>query len=271
MKLEMNKELNFSEIRAVQLEILKYFTEFCTKNSLKYSLSFGTLLGAIRHKGFIPWDDDIDIMMPRPDYNKFLKLFNQKKGKFRVLSLHEDSNYPYTYAKVEDTSTVLIEEIDLKYNIGINIDIFPIDGVPSKMKDFNRYFRKVKFFRNLLGIKITKIVSSRSFLKNSILKILKVIFSPITYQYFVRIIDNELEKYDYDSSEFLMSPCIHLKYEHRANRKLYENTILVEFEGERYSAIEEYDNYLTMIYGEYLKLPPASKRVTHHSFKGYIK
>ena len=122
------KYLSMDEIKSVELEILKYVHEFCEKNDIKYFINYGTLIGAVRHKGFIPWDDDIDICMFRKDYEKFIELFSKDEGKYKILSLESSDKYYNNFIKVIDSKTKIEDERNYKtYDSGIFIDIFPMD------------------------------------------------------------------------------------------------------------------------------------------------
>ena len=122
------KYLSMDEIKSVELEILKYVHDFCEKNDIKYFINYGTLIGAVRHKGFIPWDDDIDICMFRKDYEKFIELFSKDDGKYKILSLESSDKYYNNFIKVIDSKTKIEDERNYKtYDSGIFIDIFPMD------------------------------------------------------------------------------------------------------------------------------------------------
>ena len=127
------KELTIEELKAVELNILKDVAKFCEKHDIKYFLCGGTLLGAIRHKGFIPWDDDIDIAMPREDYERFFKLYNSSNTRYHADSLENNPNWHMSFGRVGDTATVLYEHtLKEKYKeYHAFIDVFPVDGIPS--------------------------------------------------------------------------------------------------------------------------------------------
>ena len=123
------KYLSMDEIKSVELEILKYIHNFCIENDIKYFLNYGTLIGAVRHKGFIPWDDDIDICMFRKDYEKFIDLFSKDDGIYKILSLETDDKYYNNFMKVINSKTKIEDERNYKtYDLGIFVDIFPIDS-----------------------------------------------------------------------------------------------------------------------------------------------
>ena len=127
-------QLSKPQIHSVLLEILKVVDKFCKEKGLRYSIAYGTLLGAVRHKGFIPWDDDIDILMPRPDFERFVSEFGKEPGaRYRCLYNTENENerFMHFFAKVHDSWTVSHQGEFVKYRFGLNIDVFPVDGKPE--------------------------------------------------------------------------------------------------------------------------------------------
>ena len=135
------REIGFSEIKRVALDILKDVAHFCDTHDIRYVLAYGTMLGAVRHKGFIPWDDDIDIMMPRDDYNRFIKLYNDHNPRYQVYSIENDDSYTYTMAKVFDQETVMIDNTLWRNfdKAGVFIDIFPLMGYRMKHRHNKKY------------------------------------------------------------------------------------------------------------------------------------
>ncbi len=266
------KELNLSEIKEIQLKILDEVASFCEKNDIKYSLSFGTLLGAVRHKGYIPWDDDIDIMMPRPDYDRFISTFQVSRNDLKVKSFLNDKNYPYPFAKVESVKSKLIEDIDITYDIGVNIDVFPIDGVPKERK-FNSFFKILKIKKTILLLQIIKIdFRKRSFIKNLTLYFFKILFKMISTKLVISSINNQISKYKFFESEHVMLSCfLETKKHQKLEREIYEKFVKIEFETNKYKVIKYYDEYLKMQYGDYMCLPPVDQRQTHHTFKAYLR
>ena len=123
------KEIGLEELKCIQLDLLQKTAEFCENNGIRYFLCGGTLIGAIRHHGYIPWDDDIDISMPRPDYDKFIKIFNKPENYYQVIDMSNNSKYGFPFAKVHDTRTLVNELQYSRDSFGVYIDIFPIDGV----------------------------------------------------------------------------------------------------------------------------------------------
>lgn len=266
------KKMSLEEIKVVQLNILKEVSSFCEKNNINYFLAGGTLLGAIRHKGYIPWDDDIDLLMPRPDYDLFLKLFNKDNNKnIKVLSNEIDSSFPYTFAKVIDCNTYLKENTLLNYPLGINIDIFPIDGFPNDLKKSKRFIRKVGLLKNIYTVKIIKKRKDRNIVKKIILNVAKMFAKPFNILALVKKIILLSKTYKYEECKFV--GCLVWGYgiKERVPKFVFENAIDVEFEHSLYKAPVGYDIYLKSLYGDYMKLPPEEKRKTHHSYIAYWK
>ena len=140
------KQAGFDEIRSIQFEILKAVAEFCDANGVQYFLTGGTLLGAVRHQGFIPWDDDIDIAMPRPDYNRFLTLSQGRLGsRYDVSVLENNPAHSRLFMRVMDNRTLYVHKYyRRKYRTGLGIDVFPMDGIPEKKEECEAYFRAIR-------------------------------------------------------------------------------------------------------------------------------
>ena len=136
------KELTIEELKQYQLGILKVVAEYCEGNEIKYWLDCGTLLGAVRHKGYIPWDDDIDIGMLREDYDKFIYSFNSSNERYKVYSIENNPDFYFPHAKVLDTDTVLYEPDENGLKLNINIDIFIYDNAPDDERLTKRMFKK---------------------------------------------------------------------------------------------------------------------------------
>ena len=136
----MERRITIEELKRVQLEILDMVTQFCDANGIRYWLDSGTLLGAIRHKGYIPWDDDIDLGMLREDYERFVSVFNESNDRYRVLSFEWNPDFGFPFAKVCDTTTVLYEPDERGRKMAINIDIFPYDRAPDDDAVANEMF-----------------------------------------------------------------------------------------------------------------------------------
>ena len=270
------QEIELSELKNIQLNILKYIKKICNENGLRYYLCGGTLLGAIRHGGFIPWDDDIDIFMPMPDYKKFIELFNENKidtENYILFNPYKIKKYHYLFSKLVDKRTVLIENNSPKIeNLGVNIDIFPICGLPNVKE-------KRLLFIDSLKESYDKFIKTDDSLwnysKNKYKRILKTI---IRYPYYIlnknknmkNIILNMMEEYSFDDSDFVAFYFTIYNIEREITRReVYSKTIDIKFEDDYFSAAVGYDEYLSNLYDDYMKLPPIEKRITHHDFKAF--
>ena len=263
------REVSATESRKIMLDILKDVAAFCDANNIVYFLSSGTLIGAIRHKGFIPWDDDIDIEMPRPDYERFIELYSQK-GNYKILSPKDKKSF-FFYAKVYDNQTVKKENVinhkDYK-PIGIDIDVFPIDGQPDE-NHFEQFKKdtdhRVKLFS--LYLLSVKPITKESF-KLFILSILSHIFGP---HYFLKKYMKSALKYDYDKASMVGFISPYSKYKNRHKKAVFEKSVKVPFEDAEFCAPIGYDEYLTNIYGDYMTPPPVDKRASTHDAEYYWK
>ena len=268
----MGKEISLEEQRNIQIELLKELKEICDKNNLKYALGGGTLLGAIRHKGYIPWDDDVDLMMPRKDYETLLKIFEENcKENHKILTYINTKDYYYSFAKIVDAST-LLKEGGLRpiETLGVYIDVFPIDFLPNDEKSIKKIFKKYNFLYK--AISVYKFSDISKVTKNKV----KLFFKRITL-YFVKafnLVPKVLKKLDNIAIEYEDTSkvaCISGRYAEKEimPREFIEKYILADFEGEKYKIPEDYDEYLTKHYDNYMELPPEEKRKTEHNNIAY--
>ncbi|MFJ8512849.1 LicD family protein [Lysinibacillus xylanilyticus] len=264
------KKLN--EIQELELNILISFDKFCRKNDLKYSLMGGTMLGAVRHKGFIPWDDDIDISMPRPDYEKFVKLTkNGMSDNYRVYCINTKRDYIYPFTKIIDDRTILYEKnIKPKYNLGIYIDIFPVDGFPPSENQAIKHYKKITRLKKYTIWGASKLDKNQHIIKRSLKFIREFIFKIIGAPYFAKRRDEAFRQFDFDESEYVtLSTGYALKT--KMQKEEYLNLIDVEFCGNVFKCSANYHETLTNIYGDYMQLPPKNEQVSNHDYKLYWK
>ena len=253
------KEMTLEDIHSVQLEILKQIDEYCTSKNLRYSLGGGTLLGAVRHHGFIPWDDDVDIMLPRPDYEI---LRDNICDYFKDLGVFGDSNNnpQYTYFKLFSKKTLLVEGND---EYGVFIDVFPIDGFPSQSREVYKFLLKSYLLNHLLEYKDSN---------NIRIKVLK----PICYflPSFKKTRDKIKKLYlsnEFDKSKLATVMMGSYGIAEIMRTIVYNRFCKLEFEGIMLSCIKHYDLYLTQHYGDYMQLPPIDEQVSEHTFEAYWK
>jgi lipopolysaccharide cholinephosphotransferase len=257
------RKIELEELKQIQLEILKEVDKFCRERNLRYSLGGGTLLGAVRHKGYIPWDDDIDIMMPRPDYNIFVKEFNGYKPHLICGAYENDKNFIYPFAKVYDDKTICKERGFTKY-IGVNIDLFPIDGFPNNGFVLNIFMLKLNFWNKLFyGLKVENALLSWK------IRLLKIFFGFISVPTIQKNINNILQTYNFVTSDFVGAVIGIYEKKERYPCKVFSEYIKLPFEGIKFMVIKEYDIYLKRHYGDYMKLPPIEKQKSHHGIEAY--
>lgn len=262
--------MTIKEVQQVSLEILKDVHDFCVKNNIHYSLSGGTLLGAIRHNGFIPWDDDIDIQMPRPDYEKFIHSYKSKKG-YKLFSRDISESVRLRIARVCEMNNTYVDTGLIPWcneKTGIWIDILQVDGAPNNRKDAKSHIKRLNYWFHIYGywrIKIvpfTDILKKEQTMKGRIKFIGKKILA-----FFIpnNVLDKTLEvmkTYDYEKSlYFCASP--HYGIGEWQPKKNMENFILHKFEDTEFFIMSGYDDNLRSLYGDYMKLPPENKRITH--------
>ena len=264
------KELTLPEIKEIELNILKEFHAFCEENGIRYFISHGTLLGTIRYKGFIPWDDDIDVLVPREDYDRLIRIYKDSE-QYRLFSFEKDERFLFPYAKLCDMTTRKIETGDddgLK--LGLDMDIFPLDAWDNDKK---RAFREVKRQRRaMFHLNLSKLNKPDSIhpLKRLIKGILMIFSKMVGSKYYVRRLIKEARRHSYEGSAYLGGKAWNV-YGKRdvLPAEVFDHPIKVEFEGCTFWAPVGYDTFLTSLYGDYLPEPPPEKRKTHHVFKAY--
>lgn len=266
------------EIHQIETDILKEVDRICRKENIRYYLAGGTLLGAVRHKGFIPWDDDVDIAMPREDYERFLKVMkNGAHEYYKILALEYRKDYPYTFAKVVDTRTGFQEEIGKEISdLGIFIDVFPLDGMGNERNAAMRRMMKIIRLRSRIieaSLKEDEIKNKETSFKNKVLKgtancLIKLIGIRRSYGYLVEYV----KKKDFNRSYWIASAVGGAGIEKELiERKYFDDVVEMEFEGNLFFAPAGYDVYLKNLYGDYMKLPPKEQRIAPHRGKIWWK
>ena len=263
------KKIELDELRALQLGILKHVDLFCREHSIKYFVCGGTMIGAVRHKGYIPWDDDIDIMMLRDDYERFAHEYRNNDTSPYKLHLPEDEKYNYTFGKIEDTRTIWKENVTFKYEMGVNIDVFPIDTVPEEEALQKKMYRRLSFFMSLMQLKNVVPSKHRSVWKNTVLLVAHLLLKPLSMRLLSKkIVDNALQYRNRDS-RFCGIAVWGYGMREINLRSNWTEVQYLPFENMEVPVPVGFDNYLTCVYGDYMQLPPEEKRVTHHGFKAY--
>ena len=259
------KLLNSSQIKENEVKILLDFDNFCKTNNLKYYLAGGTLLGAIRHKGFIPWDDDIDVCMPRPDYDFFVKNYEPLKSNYVVKS-SSLKTLTSPFAKIVNKNIY----INTKYNSSeanknLWIDIFPVDGLPEDSEEVKKIYKNCEFYRTILLLVDAKLGKGTTIFR----KYSKYILKPLAKLYgrkrCVKKLEQIAKSNPYETSKYVGAVTWGLYgVGERMLKSEFEKSVEVEFEGHKFPAFSCWDSYLTGLYGDYMQLPPIEKRKTHN-------
>ena len=276
----MSKKYDLSKIKEVELDILKELKRICEKNDIDYFLDSGTALGAVRHKGFIPWDDDIDVGMKRADYDRFLEACkNDLKPEYFLQTRESDKNAPLNFAKLRKNKTTFLEwnKRNLDMHHGIYIDIFPYDKLPHEEDKKAEFLKKCTKLNT--GFLLRTIPDRSDHPRKSLPWLLKAFAKRMIY-YALRIMpvssyyekmQEEFTRYNYlpdEESEFF-TPCFP-KYVYKYET-LYPTKKLL-FEDDYFNAPNDVDTYLKTLYSDYMTLPPENERLGHRPVKvSFIK
>lgn len=272
----MRKELSFQENQQQALEVLKKVADICEKKGLKYYLVYGTLIGAIRHKDFIPWDDDIDIMMPRKDYEELLNYFHDENPEgLELFEPKTKKNYPYMIARVCDTATYIETHNEVDCGMGVFIDIYPFDGLGNTREEAVKFGLKGDLLSSLCYQSTRKhfeVGITKGFLRVAFKFPLYVVAKLFGHDYW----RNKLLKLEgvkaYDENKYV-GCVVWLTGGERDmfEREWFGEGIVAPFGKYEFRVPTEYDKMLRNMYGDYMQLPPESERVGHHNYKVYYK
>lgn len=266
------KELTLNEIQQGSFEVLLKFKAICNDHRWTYYLAYGTLLGAIRHKGFIPWDDDIDIQMPRKDYEEFIQYCLENKRKilpFQLMHYKTNQKYIYSLARFSDSRYSLHYKNVKDYGLGLFIDIYPLDNACPQDEAWRKQVRSMIYTVTRWGN------GSDDSLRNLVKKILR----PICYRKYgvknqiglIQKHDLLAQKHDNDPLEYL--DCVLWEEMDRPPYKAewFQKGIPHEFNGQFFNVPTNYDAILKQSYGDYMKLPPKEEQIPHHFYSAYRK
>lgn len=262
----MKQALTAEESKAVLLTIMDSIDSCCRINGLKYSLTFGTLLGAVRHKGFIPWDDDLDLMMEREQLNKFLEVYDDPR--FEVIS-NSNPLWGWHYIRICDKGTQLVFENSYESVIshGLWVAIFPIDNMPINHNEWNHFFKKISFCTNLCRLKRSKWAPT-GLLRNVGKWIGRLCLLPFSRPLLAQMEERSMCKFNKINSDYCFIKVIAF---FTYPKTVLDNYIDLEFEGYSFMSISGYDDFLRITYHDYWQLPPQSERIPRHGYTAYRK
>lgn len=266
--------IELEESKKIQLELLKIVHEYCREHHLTYYLIDGTLLGAVRHKGFIPWDDDIDICMPRKDYDLFFQNFGNTANA-RAINCENDKSYYLPFGKVIDTRTVLKENVSVGTELGVYIDVFVLDDLSDNEKLNEKAIKKLKFYRNLLMVNILPDSDKRKGYRKVLHAVLHKVRFLINMNVVSRKMNNIAKQLKNDRRVTNCSAKLCNISSEGISRKYYtedfDEVICMEFEDMMANVPQGYDRILKTLYKDYLQLPPEKDRISNHEYKQYWK
>lgn len=265
-------EYELKDLQAAVLYIAKEIKRICDANNIKYTMIGGTLIGSLRHQGFIPWDDDIDFVMARNEYNRFLVCCKkQLSDEFELMDWHEDAYWPNGMAKILLKGTVAIpnNRENAKYKRMIFVDIIPFDKIPDSKFLQLKQRAIISFCRKFIFLHSDDTIYNRFTGGKRILH--KLLMIPTKYMNrnrLVEICEKELSRYSSDNTKNYTSIIGSYGYNKEiVPVSIFENYIELPFEDTTFMAIKEYDLYLKQVFGNYMEMPPVEKRINHGMLK----
>lgn len=258
-----------AEMKAKLLEMMAWFHDFCVENNIRYYVIDGTMLGAARHQGFIPWDDDIDVGVPRADYERLAKLLGEKTDSRYVFETpySEAKDFIYTYSKLYDRTTTLIEHAKVDIVRGIFLDVFPLDGIGNNLEEAKKNFKKVNRLFSLYMSRVIAVRPGRKFYKNAAVRLTQLVPNFIINDKSLQLkVDEACREHDYDEYKLVGNLLGTWRFRDVIEKSIMGNPTPYKFENITIFGVENYDAYLTHLYGEWRKLPPIDKQVSQHEF-----
>ena len=267
-----------AQMKLCLLDILSYVDSWCNTHNIRYYLMYGTLLGAIRHKGFIPWDDDIDIAMPRKDYELFMRTFSSKdsNNRYSVVNVNNTRGYYLQFGKVVDNTTLLKEHLKGGIEIGVYIDIFPLDNLTREggtseecQEDIRHLIKRIKPYRDILNAKLHPWDKKRTLMRNVIAAIIS--YLPIPKKFLINKIDKIARYYENEENPEYIGVAVFNIYRGKEAIKaeFFREIKRMKFEGRDFNVPVGYDGILSRTYGDYMTPPPEKDRISHHDYEVY--
>lgn len=256
-----------TDLQKELLVMLKWFHEFCVKNNLRYYAIGGTLLGAVRHKGFIPWDDDVDLGMPRKDYKRLVECIkNEQSDSGYVLETPLiKKDFVYQYCKLYDTKTTLVENTRYKTKRGIYLDIFPLDGIGNTLEESQKNFKTIDRKNNYIMTKVCALSKHRKLYKNIAIVISRCIPIP-SWRTVLYKVDKLCESREFDTYKYVANLFGNWHEKEIVKREWLGRPTLYMFEDIQIYGPQDANSYLSALYGNYRQLPPIEKQKSHHDY-----
>ena len=270
----MKKFLTLREVQLQELEMFKYFIKFCNEHNITYYLAGGTMLGAIRHKGFIPWDDDIDLLLPRDDFEKLIELHQvYNSGTPYEVATYRLGNLNRAFIRIFNKNIRVEKEfIDDEFDRYLWMDIFPLDGLPDDEREAEKIYRKIKLYQKMLVWKRARLGAGKSLVAKIGKQVIKLAITPISIDSILQRMEQLTTAHSIDTSNYVGEVTLGLHgIKERNSKEVFLPQVDVEFEGLVVKGMENYDQYLTLKYGDYMKLPPVEEQETHSIKAWFVK
>ncbi len=270
------KALTAREVQLGELEIVKKLDEICTRLNLRYFLAYGTLIGAVRHQGFIPWDDDLDITMPRPDYEvlmEYLATHAQEIAPLKLMHYKTSKDYIYPIARVVDTRYWVDYQNAKDYDLGLFVDVYPLDGCGNTEEEAMQLLHK-----NYSDYRMVALAghdryrpSLQGGLVRSVGKLAAYCYVQLRgTHFFIKKLDKNGKKYPFEDCAYVdatiwdetMTPF---------KREWFQDVVRLPFEDAMLCVPARYHEILTRVYGDYMQLPPEEDRIGHHYYTAYLR
>lgn len=255
-----------TEVQEKLLEMLSFFDSYCQENDITYYVAGGTLLGAMRHQGFIPWDDDVDVVVPRSDYDKLIKSFRDKGGKYALETPYDGNNdFLFTYSKLYDCTTTVSENVRPICTRGLYIDIFPLDGIGDA--DWENNYKQFDRLNMLMMTRTCSMRKGRGFVKNCAILLMRIVPQFILNNKKLSIkLDKKASEYSYETSKYAGNLMGAYRYKEIMDKEIFGKPVRCKYENIYVNAPEKAVEYLEHIYGKWEVIPPEDKRGGAHSY-----
>lgn len=271
---KIDEPLTLDEIHRVTLDVLKKIQEICKAHQITYFVAYGSLIGAVRHKGFIPWDDDFDIMMLRPDYDRFCAICNESingHGDYALMNPDNNKDYPFNISRFCDLRYRMVrDDNEPDAGMGIFIDIYPLDGMGNSIAFMEKVMEPL---RDICFRFLSLAVSEKAFVKHHglIKKMVRFPIWALTHllgkHFFYKCCNWIASFYSLEKSKYI--GCVVWDQLIYYPKEYFKKTIPILFEGLEVTIPQEYDKVLRVVYGDYMELPPAEQRHPTHAYKIY--
>lgn len=271
---DYSKVTETKDIQKLLVYLMEKIHEICEEHNIVYNVFGGTMLGAVRHQGMIPWDDDIDITMPRPDYERFIEIVMNKYQEEFCICAFPDKGYAYPFAKFCSRNTMLVENLKPEFRYGkLYIDVFPVDGYPKLNED--------RFFKHLITLKYKRCIlvnnswkrtkGLRNLVKRTIKTTEEKLISFHDAYYYIGKEVSTVKENAFEDSDYVLCQGAGWNQKGKVKKEIYLDRKLYDFEGIKVWGIADYHDHLSRLYGNYMQLPPEEKRVSNHDYDLYVK